>query len=182
MLHRGIYDPSVGEAGLYPPRGEGTDLRREIERLQADLSRYRGIEQQLVDTLLSATSHAAVIRESARRDAELMLRKARAEVERRKAAAEQERRELLRIRRITEQTKRGLAGLLTAKLEELQLDAQEEPPLAGQEPDLAAALERGLQRDLHRTGSSESRTAAPEPQPRDQLEQGSTGASAADPA
>jgi cell division septum initiation protein DivIVA len=169
----------VDEADGYSgsSHGEQTELRQEIERLQTDLSRYTEQEQHLFRTLVSATSHAAAIRESARREAELMLRKASAEVERRKAAADRERRELLRLRRITEQTRRGLAGLLTAKLEELQLDVEDEPPLAQHEAELAAALESGLERNLEGV-AFEPALATPELQPRDQHEQGSTGASA----
>jgi cell division septum initiation protein DivIVA len=176
---RGIYHPCVDEAD--GPRafsaGERTELLREIERLEADLARYEETEEQLVRTLVSATTHAAAIRESARREAELMLRKASAEVERRKAAADRERGELLRLRRITEQTRQGLAGLLTAKLEELQLDVEDEPPLAQHEAELAEALDSGLERNLERV-ASEPASAIPEPQPRDQHEQGPTGVSA----
>jgi hypothetical protein len=159
--------------------GERTELRREIERLQSDLSRYKETEEHLVRTLVSATSHAAAIRESARQDAELILRKARVEVERRRASADRERRELLRLRRITEQMKRGLAGLLTAKLEELQLDIEDEmPPDAEQETELATALESRLEGDSKRAATSESGSLAPDAQPRDEHEQGSTGVSA----
>lgn len=176
---RGIYHLSVGQADDHSASasGELTELRRKIERLQADLSRYTETEQRLARTLVSATTHATAIREGARREAELMLRKASAEVERRRAAVDRERRELLRLRQIAEQTKRGLAGLLTAKLEELQLDVEDKPPLAGHETQLAAALEGRLERNLQRT-TSERPSATPEPQPRDQHEQGSTGVSA----
>lgn len=178
VLHRGIYHPCVDEAEGHPAfsPGERTELLREIERLEADLVRYEETEEQLVRTLVSATTHAAAIRESARREAELMLRKARAEVERRKAAADQERQELMRLCRITEQTKRGLAGLLTAKLEELGLDVEDELPLPEHETELAAALESGLEDKLQRAATSESPSAAAEMQPH---EQGSTGVSAA---
>ena len=69
---------------------------------------------------MSATNHAIAIRESARREAELTLRKARAEAEKIKAGAERERdaaqRELLRLRRITEQMRSGLSAFLTSKV------------------------------------------------------------------
>jgi cell division septum initiation protein DivIVA len=170
----------VSEADAYPTvsPGDRTELRREIERLQADLSRYKETEEHLVRTLVSATSHATAIRESARQDAELILRKARVEVERRKAAADRERRELLRLRRITEQMKRGLAGLLTAKLEELQLDIEDEMPAAEEETELATALGSRLEGDSKRAPTSESGSLAPGAQPRDEHEQGSTGVSA----
>jgi cell division septum initiation protein DivIVA len=170
----------VSEADGHPAvsPGDRTELRREIERLQADLSRYKETEEHLVRTLVSATSHAAAIRESARQDAELILRKARVEVERRKAAADRERRELLRLRRITEQTKRGLAGLLTAKLEELQLDIEDEMPAAEEETELATALERRLEGNSKRAATPESGSLAPDAQPRGEHERGSTRVSA----
>jgi len=102
----------------------GKELRERIERLEAELERYRSQEQLLTRTVLSATSHAAAIRENARREGELALRKARAEAERVKAAAERERdeaqREMLRLRRITEEMRSGLSAFLTAKVEELR--------------------------------------------------------------
>jgi hypothetical protein len=180
VLHRGIYHPCVDEADgprAFSP-GERTELLREIERLEADLTRYEETEEHLVRTLVSATTHAAAIRESARREAELMLRKARAEVERRKAAANQERRELIRLCRITEQTKRGLAGLLTAKLEELQLDIEDEMPAAEEETELATALERRLEGNSKRAATPKSGSLAPDAQPRGEHEQGSTRVSA----
>jgi chromosome segregation ATPase len=161
VMHRPIYDPSVSEPEFSPNLsiGERAELRREIERLQAELSRYRETEHLLVKTLASATNHAAAIRESARREAEQALRKARVEAEKREAAAERERndaeRELLRLRRLTEQMRRGLSGFLTAKLEELHVEPEAGVPV---EPDaeLDAGLVNGLEGQLKRLATPEA--------------------------
>ncbi len=140
--------------------GEREELRRRIEQLEADLGRYREEEQLLVRTLVSATSHATAIRESARRDAELILRKARAEAQRRTVAAERARgnaeRELLRLRRITEQMRRGLSGFLTAKLGELQLETEQEMLTPEPTAELGAALEGALEGQMKSMATSES--------------------------
>jgi cell division septum initiation protein DivIVA len=140
--------------------GEREELYRRIEKLEADLSRFREKEQLLVSTLVLATSHATAIRENARRDAELILRKARAEAEKRKAAVERARsdaeRELLRLRRITEQTRRGLSGFLTEKLEELHLEAEQEKPISQPKVELERALESVVEARSKGVATSES--------------------------
>jgi cell division septum initiation protein DivIVA len=112
------------------------ELRRRIDQLEGEVERYREREQLVTETLLSATSHATAIRESARREAELTLRKARAEAEERKSGAERERddarSELLRLREITEQMRKGLSAFLTAQMEELRLETDEAAPASGQ--------------------------------------------------
>jgi len=125
--HRAIYhlgmrnvpETSVGATGL-------DKLQLRIDQLEGELERHRSEEQLIAKTLVSATSYGTVIRENARRDAELALRKARAEAERLKARALRERddarRELLRLRRITEQMRNGLSEFLTAKVEELEVE------------------------------------------------------------
>jgi hypothetical protein len=159
--------------------GEREELRRQIEKLEADLTRFREQEQLLVSTLVSATSHAMATRESARREAELVLRKARAEAERRKAAAERARgdaeRELLRLRRVTEEMRRGLSGFLTAKLEELQLEAERHMPTAQPDAELETALESVVDARLNKVATFQS---DPEPKSLDEDERRSTGGSA----
>jgi cell division initiation protein len=139
--------------------GEREELRRRIEELEADLSRLRAKEQLLVSALVSATSHATAIRESARRDAELILRKARAKARKRRAAMERARsdaeRELLRLRQITEQTRKGLSGFLTAKLEELQLEAEQEKSTADPKVELETELESAVDARLQKLATSE---------------------------
>lgn len=163
--------PSVGE------REE--ELYRQIEKLEADLSHFRDKEQHLVSTLLSANSHAIALRESARRDAELLLRKARAEARKRNVAVERARddaeQELLRLRRITEQMRRGLSGFLTAKLEELQLEAEDERPTSQPNADLETALDGAVGAQMTRVPSSE---LDPEAKTLGENEHRSTGGSA----
>jgi cell division septum initiation protein DivIVA len=148
-------------------------LRERIDQLQGELERYREHEQLVSKTLLSATSHATAIRESARREAELTLRKARAEAEKRKSGAERERddarNELLRLRRITEQMRRGLSAFLTAKVEELRLETDEEVPASGQDQGLEAALGSALEGQTARAAE-----AGPEPasHPRAEVREG----------
>jgi hypothetical protein len=126
---------------------DSDELRERVDQLEGELERHREHEQLVVKTLLSATSHATAIRESARRDAEITLRKARAEAEKRRASFEREqdaaRRELLRLRRITEQMRKGLAEFLTVKMEELRLETEEEAP-AAHDAELEAALRSGI--------------------------------------
>lgn len=125
-------------------------LRRRIAELEAELQRHREQEQLVAKTLVSATAHAATIREGARRDAELTLRKARAEADRRRAAAERERddaiRELLRLRRITEQMRKGLSAFLTESVEELQLEETDSAQASAKKPGLEPALANAVQR------------------------------------
>lgn len=159
--------------------GEREGLRRQIEKLEADLSGFREKEQLLISTLVSATSHATAMRESARRDAELILRKARAEAQKRKAAVERARgeaeRELLRLRRITEQMRRGLSGFLTAMLEELQLEAKHGTPTEQPHAELETALGSAVDARLNRAAASQSDPEAKIPEEHDRR---STGGSA----
>lgn len=141
----GIYDHGVSEDWVAQRRdSEPEELRRRIDQLEGELEHHRSQEQLLVKTLLSATSHATAIRESARREAELALQKAKVEGEKLKAGAERERddarRELLRLRRVTEQMRSGLSALLNAKVEELRLEIEEGARPSGQEDELEAAL------------------------------------------
>jgi cell division septum initiation protein DivIVA len=125
------------------------ELGSRVEQLERELERYREDEQLALKTLRSATSHATAIRESARREAELTLRKAQAEAEKRKTGVERERddarNELLRLRRITEQMRRGLSEFLTAKVEELRLESEEDVPVSGQGQQLDAVLGRAAE-------------------------------------
>ena len=133
------------------------ELRGRIDELERELEQYREHEELVIKTLISATSHATAIRESARREAELTLRKARAEAEKRKAGAERERddarNELLRLRRITEQMRSGLSAFLTAQVEELRLETEEEPA-SGQNQGLEAALGSALEGQTARAAES----------------------------
>jgi hypothetical protein len=91
-----------------------------------------------------ATRHAAAIRENARRDAELTLRKARIEAAERKGTAELDRdhalAELLRLRRITERMRSSLSTFLASTVDELRREGVEEEQVSNQTTALEAAL------------------------------------------
>jgi cell division initiation protein len=131
-------------------------LRQEAAELEAELARHREQEHLVGKTMLAATSHAMTVREEARKEAELTLRKAQAERERRTALAgqiERDRadaeRELLRLRRLANEMQSGLASFLTQTLEQLQPEAEarsaESPPAGGVQEVLAGALEAALE-------------------------------------
>jgi cell division septum initiation protein DivIVA len=145
----GLYDLGVSTEGETSSPSSGPEqLHGQIGQLESPLERRRSQEQLMAKTLISATNHAIAIRESARREAELTLRKARAEAEKLKAGAERERdaaqRELLRLRRITEQMRSGLSAFLTSKVEELRLET-EGATNSGQEEELETALGSALE-------------------------------------
>jgi DivIVA protein len=143
----GIYDRVMNpDEKATTSSANDSNLRRRSEELETELDSYRQREQLLVDTLLSATRHATAIRESARRDAELALRKARIEAAERRDTAELERdramAELLRLRQITQRMRSGLSTFLAATVEELRLEGVEDEQVARQnaELELQAAL------------------------------------------
>lgn len=121
-------------------------LQLRIDQLEVELERHRSQEQLIAKTLVSATSYGTVIRENARREAELALHKARAEAERLKARAVRERddarRELLRLRRTTEQMRNGLSEFLTSKVEELEVEIDDHQ--GRQDDELETALGSAL--------------------------------------
>ena len=143
----GIYDRVMNPDEIAAtPSANDSSLRRRIDELEMELASYRQREQLLVNTLLSATGHATAIRESARRDAELALRKARIEAAERREAAEAERdramAELLRLRQVTERMQSGLSTFLAATVEELRREGLDDEQVARQnaERELQAAL------------------------------------------
>ena len=72
---------------------ERADLADKVEQLQADLVRFRELENLLRTTLVSAEQAAEQLKEHARREAELILTEAQAEARetQRRAVAENER-------------------------------------------------------------------------------------------
>ena len=177
-----IYDLRVKERPeVHKRNGESESLHERIAQLEAELERHRSQEQLLVKTLLSATSHATAIRESARQEAEVTLRKARVEAEELKAGAIRERddarRELMRLRRITEQMRSGLSAFLTEKVEELRLETEDEAKASGEE-ELEAALGGVLEgRSATELGSSPESTPHHRPELLDRGGYDSTGGS-----
>jgi cell division septum initiation protein DivIVA len=109
--------------------GECATLRDRVTRLEAEVARNREREKQVSRALTAAQAHAAEVKDSARREAETVLGKARAESERRAEKAERldrERekaeRELERLRRIQQAVQTGLTGFLTEAIEQLRSD------------------------------------------------------------
>jgi cell division initiation protein len=72
---------------------ERADLADKVERLEADLVRYRELETLLRTTLVSAERASQELREQARREASVMLEEAHSEARgiRREALADRER-------------------------------------------------------------------------------------------
>jgi cell division septum initiation protein DivIVA len=137
-------------------------LQEHAAELEAELARLRVKEELVSTTILSATSYAMRIKEDARHDAELALRKAKAKVRKGRTAAErlaQDRedaeRELLRLRQLTHDMQTRLASFLTTALQQLPPGAEDEPqptdheaphvPSARVDQALATALEAALQ-------------------------------------
>jgi septal ring factor EnvC (AmiA/AmiB activator) len=105
-------------------------LREQVAQLEADLAGHQRQEQLVSKTLLEASSHATTIREKAREEAELILRKASAELGERAALTERAEREqadaereLLRLRQLAQEMQQDLAGFLTQTLAQLRPEA-----------------------------------------------------------
>lgn len=138
----------------------------EVRRLEVELERYREHAQRTSKLFLSVTKYVEWVRENARRDAELALRKARAKVDKLdRTARELERTErelvrrqdeLARLQALTDETRARLSAFLTAGLQALNTEVE-----PGQEDNPKLAL-GDLQDTLHRQLASTS-ASAPEP-------------------
>jgi cell division initiation protein len=91
---------------------ERADLADKVESLEADLVRFRELEQLLRTTLVSAERAGAEVKEQAKREAELVLTEAHAEARQvaRKALAENERL-LVETRQIKERLRAALIAV-----------------------------------------------------------------------
>ena len=102
---------------------ERADLADKVERLDGDLVRYRELETLLRTTLVSAERAATELKDQARREADLILSEAQAEVRaiQRNAVAENE--------RLVTETRR-LRAQLRAALETIDdvQDGEDAPP------------------------------------------------------
>jgi cell division initiation protein len=157
--------------------GECSKLRAQVAQLEADLAGHREQEQLVSKTLLEASSHATTIREKAREEAELILRKARERHGERAALterAERERanveRELLRLRQLAQETQHRLAGFLTETLAQLRPEGESETAELHQSADDEQALVSALETALNKDGA--------EPRPGGDAVRPSTGAGA----
>ena len=105
-------------------------LGAKVAQLEAEVARHQKQEDLVTKTLLAATSQATAIKQQARREAELILRKAEARLGERAAVAErldreqaEAERELLRLRRLAEEMQQSLTSFLTRTLDELRPEA-----------------------------------------------------------
>ena len=104
---------------------ERADLADKVEQLEADLVRYRELETLLRTTLVSAERAATALKDQARREADLILSEAQAEVRaiQRNAIAENERL-VVESRRLRAQLRAALETI-----DDVQ-DAEDAPPAA----------------------------------------------------
>ena len=133
-----------------------TQLARAQEvtrRLETEVDRYREHAQRTSKLFMHATDYAARVRENARRDAELALRKSRArademlaDVVRERARAE---RELLRMRGLVRETRTRLTEITVGALRALDAEQPERRPEA-----LPDALRRELPASRDETTAS----------------------------
>lgn len=164
------YEPAATERLLNELGGRQAELMREREELrgrmgelEADLVRYEAQEQLLGKAILSATKHAETIREAARREAELILGKARREALSREAVSERERvlaeREVVRLRQITDEVQASLKSILVVSLEQLRVEV--EADVSSSEPaSLDEALTVALETSLGDEGTGHSGPSA----------------------
>ena len=164
------YEPAATDKLLNELGGRQAELTREreelrgrMEKLEADLVHYQAQEQLLGKAILSATKHAETIREAARREAELILGKARREALSREAVSERKRvlaeREVVRLRRITDEVQASLKSILAVSLE--QLGVEVEPDVSSsQSASLDEALTIALETSLGDDGAGHSGPSA----------------------
>ena len=151
---------------------EHEKLLAKVRRLEVELQRYREHAQRTSKLFLSVTNYVEWVRENARRDAELALRKARARVEKlNKTALELERAEdelarvrdeLAHLQHLTDATRERLSAFLTAGLQALDGDLS-----AAQDDSPSPALS-DLQDTLRERLTS---TSAPTPPPTAEVEE-----------
>lgn len=108
---------------------ERADLRDHLERVEAEVVRFRDLEGLLKKTLLSAERAAEDLRAQARREADLIVEEARvkareiantAEVEREKIRGETR-----RLRAVEGEMRAGYKAFLLAALDRIESDTQE---------------------------------------------------------
>jgi DivIVA protein len=179
---------TTGPASREGSLPEGADLsEREVllarvDRLEAELERYRAQAERTSKLLVSATNYAEWVRERARRDAELALRKATARMEKLTVATrelEQTQHELVRLKdelvrlqALTDETRARLSAFLTAGLQVLNAEVETGRAIG---PERAPAnLDDMLRRQLPSALFGQHRhvpsTSAPEPVPREEVE------------
>jgi cell division septum initiation protein DivIVA len=141
------------------------ELVEEMRRLETELERYRAHAERTSKLFLSATKYAEWVRENARRDGELAMRKARARAEKLTATASELERtalelvrvqdELARLQDLTEETRERLSAFLTAGLEALDKN------MASGQREGSEPARGDLQDTLHRQLTSSSLSTLP---------------------
>jgi hypothetical protein len=149
------------------PVGELAEALAKVRRLEVELQRYREHAERMSRLFLSVTRFAEWVRENARRDAELALRKARIRVDKlNRTASELERTEselarmqdeLARLQTLTDETRAGLSAFLTAGLQALNSEPEDQADEASPErSDLQNTLRERLK------SASQATPAVPE--------------------
>ena len=169
----------LDRAGSLPERDELSREREhllaKVHRLEAELERHRARAERTDKLLLSATNYAEWVRERARRDAEVALRKATARAEklilttRELEQTQQElvrlQDELTRLRFLADETRARLSAFLTAGLEVINANG---PDAASDHLD--DTLRRQLPSALFTVQRQTPSVSAPEPVTRDGAE------------
>jgi cell division initiation protein len=108
---------------------ERADLRDEVERLQAELARFRDMERLLRDTMMSAERAAEDLRAQARREYDMLLQEARVKAREIVLEAEAERErmraELRRLQTSRSELRASYRAFLQAAMERLDSDLDE---------------------------------------------------------
>jgi cell division initiation protein len=107
---------------------ERADLREELERMQAELARFKELEVLLRNTLVSAERSAEDIRGQARREADLILEEARAKARETTVAAETERErvkaEIRRLKSLESDMRAEYKAFLLRSLDRVEADTE----------------------------------------------------------
>lgn len=132
------HEPSLSAA----PTGAQEDLRAELQQLRAENERYREHATRTSKLFLAVTDYAEWVRENARHDAELALRKARTRVEQLETIGrelEEKQREHARLQSELEglqaviaETRGQLSAFLSAGLEALNRDDATSTGMSGE--------------------------------------------------
>lgn len=114
---------------------ERSDLRDEVERLQAELARFREMDRLLRDTLMSAERAAEDLRAAARREYDMLLQEARLKGREIVVEAESERErvraEIRNLRTARSELRASYRAFLQAALERLDAELEPEMPVEG---------------------------------------------------
>lgn len=108
---------------------ERADLREELERTEGEIARFKELEVLLRQTLVSAERSADDIRAQARREADLILERARAEARETTLRAENERErlngEIRRLRSLESDMRAEYKAFLLRSLDRVEADTAE---------------------------------------------------------